>query len=253
MRKWPGPTGWRTREVPSQAEVLGAVNEFMEPDDVVLCASGSAPGDLHKLWRTRNSKGFHLEYGYSCMGYEISGGLGAKMAVPRAGDLRDPGRRGLPDDAFRDHVTSLQEGYKLTIVLIDNQGFASIGGLSKSIGGEGFGTRYAYRNQASGQLDGDALPVDLASNAESLGAKVFRTSDAASFLQALRDARQEEEDHGDLRGHQPPKGRWPVTDMPGGTFPWRRCPTQPRCRRRVRITWNRKRNNAISSKASLLC
>jgi 3D-(3,5/4)-trihydroxycyclohexane-1,2-dione acylhydrolase (decyclizing) len=179
------------QEVPSQAEVLGAVNEFMEPEDVVLCASGSAPGDLHKLWRTRNSKGFHLEYGYSCMGYEISGGLGAKMAFPDREIyviLGDGGYLMMPSEI----ITSLQEGYKLTIILIDNQGFASIGGLSKSIGSEGFGTRYAYRNQASGQLDGDALPVDLAKNAESLGAKVFKTSDAASFLQALKDARKEE-------------------------------------------------------------
>ncbi|MCK4991530.1 MAG: hypothetical protein KAS29_13625, partial [Bacteroidales bacterium] len=156
------------KKVPSQAEVLGAVNEFMEPEDVVLCASGSAPGDLHKLWRTRNSKGFHLEYGYSCMGYEISGGLGAKMACPDREIyviLGDGGYLMMPSEI----ITSLQEGYKLTIVLIDNNGFASIGGLSKSIGSEGFGTKYAYRNENTGQLDGDALPVDLAKNAESLG------------------------------------------------------------------------------------
>jgi len=178
------------QEIPSQAEVLGAVNEFMEPEDVVLCASGSAPGDLHKLWRTRNSKGFHLEYGYSCMGYEISGGLGAKMAFPDREIyviLGDGGYLMMPSEI----VTSLQEGYKLTIILIDNQGFASIGGLSKSIGSEGFGTRYAYRSKESGQLDGEALPVDLAKNAESLGARVFKTSDVASFLQALKDAKQE--------------------------------------------------------------
>jgi 3D-(3,5/4)-trihydroxycyclohexane-1,2-dione acylhydrolase (decyclizing) len=179
------------KEVPSQAEVLGAVNEFMEPDDVVLCASGSAPGDLHKLWRTRSSKGFHLEYGYSCMGYEISGALGAKMACPTREIyviLGDGGYLMMPSEI----VTSLQEGYKLTIVLIDNGGFASIGGLSKSIGSEGFGTRYAYRNEKTGQLDGEALPVDLAMNAESLGARVFKATDVASFLQALREAKKEE-------------------------------------------------------------
>ncbi|TFH27934.1 MAG: 3D-(3,5/4)-trihydroxycyclohexane-1,2-dione acylhydrolase (decyclizing) [Bacteroidia bacterium] len=178
-------------EVPSQAEVLGAVNEFMEPEDVVLCASGSAPGDLHKLWRTRNSKGFHLEYGYSCMGYEISGALGAKMACPDREIyviLGDGGYLMMPSEI----VTSLQEGYKLTIVLIDNGGFASIGGLSKSIGSEGFGTRYVYRNEKTGQLDGEALPVDLAKNAESLGAKVFKTTDVASFNKALKDAKKEE-------------------------------------------------------------
>jgi 3D-(3,5/4)-trihydroxycyclohexane-1,2-dione acylhydrolase (decyclizing) len=177
--------------VPSQSEVLGAVNEFMNPNDVVLCASGSAPGDLHKLWRTRNTKGFHLEYGYSCMGYEISGGLGAKMACPDREIyviLGDGGYLMMPSEI----VTSLQEGYKLTIILIDNNGFASIGGLSKSIGSEGFGTKYQFRNAKSGQLDGDPLPVDLAKNAESLGAAVFKTTDVASFNRALEDAKKEQ-------------------------------------------------------------
>jgi 3D-(3,5/4)-trihydroxycyclohexane-1,2-dione acylhydrolase (decyclizing) len=178
-------------EVPSQAEVIGAVNGFIGPDDVVLCASGSAPGDLHKLWRTRSSKGFHLEYGYSCMGYEISGGLGAKMACPEREIyviLGDGGYLMMPSEI----ITSLQEAYKLTIVLIDNKGFASIGGLSRSIGSEGFGTRYAYRNDQSGQLDGESLPVDLATNAESLGARVFRATDVASLVQALGEAKKEE-------------------------------------------------------------
>ena len=180
-----------SKELPSQAEVLGAVNEFMDPEDVVLCASGSAPGDLHKLWRTRNSKGFHLEYGYSCMGYEISGGLGAKMACPDREIyviLGDGGYLMMPSEI----VTSLQEGYKLTIILIDNNGFASIGGLSKSIGGEGFGTSYKYRDKQTGQLDGEPLQVDLAKNAESLGARVYKASDVASFNEALKAARKEE-------------------------------------------------------------
>jgi 3D-(3,5/4)-trihydroxycyclohexane-1,2-dione acylhydrolase (decyclizing) len=177
--------------IPSQSEVLGAVNEFMDPKDVVLCASGSAPGDLHKLWRTSDSKGFHLEYGYSCMGYEISGGLGAKMACPDREIyiiLGDGGYLMMPSEI----VTSLQEGYKLTIILIDNNGFASIGGLSKAIGSEGFGTKYQYRNAETGQLDGEALPVDLAKNAESLGAAVFKATDVASFNEALADAKKEQ-------------------------------------------------------------
>ncbi len=137
----------------------------MHPNDVVLCASGSAPGDLHKLWRTRNSKGFHPEYGYSCMGYEISGGLGAKMVCPDREIyviVGDGGYLMMPSEI----ITSLQEGYILTIVLIDNGGFASIGGLSKSIGSEGFGTKYLYRNEETGQLDWEPLLVDLAKNAE---------------------------------------------------------------------------------------
>jgi len=177
-------------ETPSQSEVIGAVNNFIEPKDVVLCASGSAPGDLHKLWRTRDSKGFHLEYGYSCMGYEISGGLGAKMACPDREIyviLGDGGYLMMPSEI----ITSLQEGYKLTIVLIDNNGFASIGGLSKSIGSEGFGTKYLYRDDATGQLAGEPLPVDLAKNAESLGAKVFKAKDVATFNEALIKAKDE--------------------------------------------------------------
>ncbi|MBI9065026.1 MAG: hypothetical protein JEZ14_23775, partial [Marinilabiliaceae bacterium] len=180
------------KEVPSQAEVIGAVNEFTAPRDVVLCASGSAPGDLHKLWRTRDSKSFHLEYGYSCMGYELSGGLGAKMACPDREIyviLGDGGYLMMPSEI----VTSLQEGYKLTIILINNNGFASIGGLSKSIGGEGFGTTYQYRDNESGMLEGDPLPVDLVANAESLGAKVYKAKDVASFNEALAASKNEKQ------------------------------------------------------------
>jgi 3D-(3,5/4)-trihydroxycyclohexane-1,2-dione acylhydrolase (decyclizing) len=178
------------KDIPSQSEVLGAVNESIREQDVVLCASGSAPGDLHKLWRTRNSKGFHLEYGYSCMGYEISGAVGARMACPDREIyviLGDGGYLMMPSEI----ITSLQEGIKINIILIDNNGFASIGGLSKSIGSEGFGTKYQYRNEESGLLDGAELPVDLAANAESLGAKVFRSHDIASLNKALEQAKKE--------------------------------------------------------------
>lgn len=176
--------------LPSQSEVIGAVNDFSESKDVLVCAAGSAPGDLHKLWRTRDPKGFHLEYGYSCMGYEIPGGLGVKMASPEREVyliLGDGGYLMMPSEI----ITTLQENYKLTIILIDNHGFASIGGLSRSIGSEGFGTDYAFRNEATGQLDGERLPVDLAANAESLGARVFRTKDIATFKEALAESRKE--------------------------------------------------------------
>lgn len=173
----------------SQGEVIGAVNTFSDERDIVLCAAGSLPGDLHKLWRTRNCKGFHLEYGYSCMGYEIAGGLGAKMA--------DPSREVyvmVGDGSYlmmsQEIVTSIQEGYKLTIILINNNGFASIGGLSNSLGTEGFGTDYKFRNESTDQLDGCFLPVDLATNAESLGAIVLRTKDIDTFKKALTDAKQ---------------------------------------------------------------
>ncbi|HTD92411.1 MAG TPA: 3D-(3,5/4)-trihydroxycyclohexane-1,2-dione acylhydrolase (decyclizing), partial [Chitinophagaceae bacterium] len=141
----------------SQGEVIGAVNDFSSARDIVVCAAGSLPGDLHKLWRTQDSKGFHLEYGYSCMGYEIAGGLGAKMA--------DPSREVyvmVGDGSYlmmsQEIVTSIQEKYKLTIILLNNNGYASIGGLSRSLGTKGFGTEYKFRNGKTGQLDGNFLP-----------------------------------------------------------------------------------------------
>jgi len=177
-----------SKGLPSQAEVIGAVNDFTEPKDVVLCAAGSLPGDLHKLWRTRDPKGFHLEYGYSCMGYEIAGGLGAKMACPDREIYVMVG-----DGSYlmmaSEIVTSIQEGFKLTIILINNHGYASIGGLSKSIGSAGFGTKYLYRSSKTGQLDGKELPVDLAVNAASLGAEVIKSNSIESFKGALQKAK----------------------------------------------------------------
>ncbi len=175
----------------SQGEVIGAVNEAARPQDVVLCAAGSLPGDLHKLWRSRDPKGYHLEYGYSCMGYEIAGGLGAKMADPEREIYVMVG-----DGSYlmmaQEIVTSIQEGYKLNIVLIDNHGFASIGGLSQSVGSAGFGTHYRYRNPATGQLDGEVLPVDFAANARSLGAYVIEAPDLPALKAALSEAREQD-------------------------------------------------------------
>ncbi|MCH7400046.1 3D-(3,5/4)-trihydroxycyclohexane-1,2-dione acylhydrolase (decyclizing) [Belliella sp. DSM 107340] len=172
-----------------QSEVIGAVNDFSDPKDVVLCAAGSLPGDLHKLWRTRDPKGFHLEYGFSCMGYEIAGGLGAKMACPEREIYVMVG-----DGSYlmmgTEIVTSIQEGYKLTIILINNNGYASIGGLSKSLGTEGFGTSYQYRNPESEQLDGGFLPVDLAENVRSLGAELIKAENIHSLKDALKQAKE---------------------------------------------------------------
>lgn len=174
----------------SQGEVIGAVNRASRPQDVVVCAAGSLPGDLHKLWRTRNPKGYHLEYGYSCMGYEIAGGLGVKMADPEREVYVMVG-----DGSYlmmaQEIVTSVQEGYKLIVVLIDNHGFASIGGLSQSLGSAGFGTHYKYRDPQSGQLDGSYLPVDLAANARSLGAHVIVAADLPALSAALEEAKEQ--------------------------------------------------------------
>jgi 3D-(3,5/4)-trihydroxycyclohexane-1,2-dione acylhydrolase (decyclizing) len=179
--------------LPAQSEVIGAVNSFSDPQDVVVCAAGSMPGDLHKLWRTRDAKGYHVEYGYSCMGYEISGGLGVKMAAPEREVYVMCG-----DGSYlmmnSEIVTSIQEGRKLTIVLVDNSGFSSIGALSRSVGSDGFGTHYRYRKGGSIGLDseekpGDVLPVDLARGAESLGAYVIRTKNIEDLKRALTDAK----------------------------------------------------------------
>jgi 3D-(3,5/4)-trihydroxycyclohexane-1,2-dione acylhydrolase (decyclizing) len=184
-----------TRNSPllSQGEVIGAVNELSDPDGVVINAAGSLPGDLHKLWRARHPKNFHLEYGYSTMGYEIAGGLGVKMAAPEREVTVLVG-----DGSYlmlaQEIVTSVQEDLKLIIVLVDNGGFKSIGGLSRSLGQGGFGTRYVY--PTDGYLRGDEepgeprmLPVDLAANARSLGAHVLEAKTYEEFVNAYRAAK----------------------------------------------------------------
>jgi 3D-(3,5/4)-trihydroxycyclohexane-1,2-dione acylhydrolase (decyclizing) len=181
--------------LPAQSEVIGAANSASAPADVVVCAAGSMPGDLHKLWRTRDPKGYHVEYGYSCMGYEIAGGLGVKMAAPEREVYVLVG-----DGSYlmlsSEIVTSLQEGLKLTVVLVDNHGYNSIGGLSRSLGLDGFGTQYRYRRDGSLGLDSDPsppplLPVDLAANAESLGARVIRCGTIDELRAGLGEAKKE--------------------------------------------------------------
>ena len=169
----------------TQGEVIGAVNEVCQPGDTMVCAAGSLPGDLHKLWRTRRPGNYHMEYGYSCMGYEIAGGLGIKMANPNNEVFVLVG-----DGSYlmmsQEIVTSLQEGYRLNIVLLDNHGFSSIGGLSRGCGNQGMGTNYRYRRGEG--YDGDMLPVDFQANAASLGAWAVRARTSQEFRQALRDS-----------------------------------------------------------------
>jgi 3D-(3,5/4)-trihydroxycyclohexane-1,2-dione acylhydrolase (decyclizing) len=173
---------------PAQSEVIGVVNDVSGPRDVVLCAAGSMPGDLHKLWRTRDAKGYHVEYGYSCMGYEIAGGLGAKLAAPDR-DVYVMVGDGSYLMMASELVTAVQEGVKLIVVLVQNHGFASIGALSETVGAPRFGTWYRYRDQGTGRLDGGVLPVDLAANAASLGVRVWRAAGIAEFRDMLRQAR----------------------------------------------------------------
>ncbi len=171
----------------NQNQVIGLVNTLSDPRDVVVCAAGSMPGDLHKLWRSRDRKGYHVEYGFSCMGYEIAGGIGVRMAAPDRDVFVMVG-----DGSYlmmaTELVTAVQEGVKVIPVLVQNHGFASIGGLSESLGSQRFGTSYRYRSD-DGRLDGDVLPVDLAANAASLGADVIRVSTAAEFSDAVKVAK----------------------------------------------------------------
>jgi 3D-(3,5/4)-trihydroxycyclohexane-1,2-dione acylhydrolase (decyclizing) len=173
--------------LPAQSEVIGAVNDACGERDVVVQAAGSMPGDLQLLWRARDPKQYHVEYGYSCMGFEIAGALGIKMADPTREVYALVG-----DGSYlmmsQEIVTAVSEGIKLVIVLVQNHGFASIGALSESLGSQRFGTSYRYRS-ASGDYDGGNLPVDLAANAESLGASVIRCRSIADLTEGLKQAR----------------------------------------------------------------
>jgi 3D-(3,5/4)-trihydroxycyclohexane-1,2-dione acylhydrolase (decyclizing) len=173
--------------LPAQSEVVGAVEESSSDDDVVVGAAGSLPGDLHKLWRTRDPKGYHVEYAFSCMGYEIAAGLGVKMAAPEREVYVMVG-----DGSYlmlnSELVTAVQEGIKIIVVLVVNHGFQSIGALSESVGVERFGTNYRLRD-ATGQLVGAKLPTDLAANAASLGATVIRAHSIEELRDALKVAR----------------------------------------------------------------
>jgi 3D-(3,5/4)-trihydroxycyclohexane-1,2-dione acylhydrolase (decyclizing) len=171
----------------SQGEVVGLLNTTLGPRDIIVNAAGSLPGDLHKLWRTRDPKGYHMDYGYSCMGYEVAGGLGVKMA--------DPSREVyvlIGDGSYlmmaQEIVTSLQEKIKLNIVLFDNHGFSSIGGLSRACGSGGFGTEYRYREEG---LTGSVIPIDFAANAASLGAYAVAARTYEELGVALAEAKKQ--------------------------------------------------------------
>ncbi|MFD4550227.1 3D-(3,5/4)-trihydroxycyclohexane-1,2-dione acylhydrolase (decyclizing) [Streptomyces sp. NPDC058466] len=173
--------------VPTQTQVLGALDAVVGDDDVVINAAGSLPGDLHKLWRARSPRQYHLEYGYSCMGYEIPAGIGVQQAAPDTAVwslVGDGTYLMMPTEI----VTAVQEGLPVNLVLIQNHGYASIGGLSEETGGERFGTAYRYR-AADGTFSGAPLPVDLAANAASLGMDVLRAKTLGELRDALASAR----------------------------------------------------------------
>ncbi|MEV0404988.1 3D-(3,5/4)-trihydroxycyclohexane-1,2-dione acylhydrolase (decyclizing) [Actinoallomurus sp. NPDC050550] len=206
--------------LPAQIEILGALNEALDDRDVVINAAGSMPGDLQMLWRARDPKAYHVEYAYSCMGYEVAAGVGAKLAAPDREVVVLVG-----DGSYlmmsQEIVTMVSEGLKVIIVLVQNHGFASIGSLSESLGSQRFGTSYRYRAQDSGQLDGGRLPVDLAANAESLGATVLRASTVEEFTAAIATAKANSTTtvvhvETDLLGPNPPGSAWwdvPVSEV----------------------------------------
>ncbi|GAB6897640.1 3D-(3,5/4)-trihydroxycyclohexane-1,2-dione acylhydrolase (decyclizing) [Kineosporia succinea] len=182
----------------AQSTVLGLVNELSDPRDVVLCAAGSMPGDLHKLWRVRDRRGYHVEYGYSCMGYEVPASIGIRLADPSRdvfAMVGDGGYLMMPTEL----VTAVQERVKVVVVLVQNHGFHSIGSLSQSLGSQRYGTRYRFRG-AHG-LDGDRLPVDLAANARSLGVHVIEARSSAELAAAIRAAKAAPPDGGPVLIH----------------------------------------------------
>jgi len=174
-----------------QTAALGVVNEFVAENDIVIAAAGSLPGDLHRLWRCKGIKTYHLEYGFSCMGYEIAGTFGVKMAEPNKEVYAL-----LSDGSFlmlhSELITSLQEGLKINIILFDNGGFQSINSLQKSHGSvNGFGNELRYRSKESGILDGEYMKIDFASIARALGAKGYTVRSIDEFKEALRQSRKE--------------------------------------------------------------
>ncbi|MGP3983657.1 3D-(3,5/4)-trihydroxycyclohexane-1,2-dione acylhydrolase (decyclizing) [Streptomyces sp. KR80] len=176
-----------SRARPSQTQVLGALDAVVGDEDVVINAAGSLPGDLHKLWRARSPRQYHLEYGYSCMGYEIPAAIGVRLAAPDRpvwALVGDGTYLMMPTEL----VTAVQEGININLVLIQNHGYASIGGLSQATGAERFGTAYRFR-AADGRYTGDPLPVDLAANAASLGMDVLRAGTVGELRDALAAAR----------------------------------------------------------------
>ena len=209
----------------TQGQVLGAVNELADPRDVVLCAAGSMPGDLHRLWRVRERKAYHVEYGYSCMGYEIPASIGIRLADASRdvfAMVGDGGYLMMPTEL----VTAVQERAKVIVVLVQNHGFHSIGSLSESLGSQRFGTNYRYRGGSTGRLDGDVLPIDLAANARSLGAHVIEVHSVEGLHEAIRAAKAAPDEGGPVVIHvetdptvqSPDSGSWwdvPVAQVSG--------------------------------------
>ncbi|PWH06578.1 3D-(3,5/4)-trihydroxycyclohexane-1,2-dione acylhydrolase (decyclizing) [Brachybacterium endophyticum] len=200
------------QELPAQTEIFGALNEMMGESDIVINAAGSMPGDLQALWRARTPLQYHLEYGYSCMGYELPASLGAKMAAPESEVVAIIGD-GTFQMAPQEIATIVAEDLKVILVILQNHGWSSIGSLSESHGSQRFGTRYRMRSKESGLLDGEKLPMDIAANIRSYGIEVSEVSATADFRDAFRRAEASEHASAivvntDLYGPNPPGIGW---------------------------------------------
>ncbi|NUU61950.1 3D-(3,5/4)-trihydroxycyclohexane-1,2-dione acylhydrolase (decyclizing) [Paenibacillus agri] len=174
----------------AQTRALGVINETIGDEAVIVCAAGSLPGDLHRLWRVGQPKGYHMEYGFSCMGYEVSGAFGVALAEPERDVYAFVG-----DGSYlmlhSELVTSLQEGRKITVLLFDNHGYQCIHNLQRGHGSDGFGNEFRYREQSTGRYTGAPLPIDFAAHARSLGAAAYKATTPEELEQALKAAKEE--------------------------------------------------------------
>lgn len=174
----------------TQSQVLGIVNETIENDGIIVAAAGSLPGDLQRTWLSKGEETYHLEYGYSCMGYEVSAAVGVKIARPEQEVYALLGD-GSYLMAHTELVTSIQEGKKINVVLFDNMANGCINNLQIGNGMDSFGTEFRFRNAQSNQLNGGLVPIDFAKNAEAYGCKTYRVTNEAELRAALQDAKQQ--------------------------------------------------------------
>ncbi|KIQ35131.1 3D-(3,5/4)-trihydroxycyclohexane-1,2-dione acylhydrolase (decyclizing) [Pseudomonas viridiflava] len=174
----------------TQSRVLGILNQNLPADAVIVAAAGSLPGDLQRAWRSTGVDTYHVEYGYSCMGYEVNAALGVKLAQPQREVFALVG-----DGSYMmlhsELATSIQERRKINIVLLDNMTFGCINNLQMEHGMNSFGTEFRFRNEETGQLDGDFVPVDFAMSAAAYGCKTYKVSTAEQLHEALADAQRQ--------------------------------------------------------------
>ena len=176
----------------SQAQIIGVLNDFMSAGDTLVCAAGTPPGDLHQLFEATGGRNLHLEFGNSCMGYDIPGAIGVRLARPDNGEVYVF----LGDGNYMLHpmelVTAMQEGLKLTIILLDNGGYQSIHGHQKALVGHSLGNEFKIRDQATGKLDdGHFIEIDYAKNAESVGLRAWTARTEDEFIKSLIEAKHE--------------------------------------------------------------